>query len=92
MSPEGWREGRTRQAGCAVRTAAANRRAPGLDLAAVADPAPNAVDVLPMLPSELGAALGLRSPASEVYHLQNSERSGALGRDGRNGNTCRLPR
>ncbi|MEU9917611.1 hypothetical protein [Streptomyces sp. NPDC051001] len=26
---------------------------------------------------ELGAALGLRSPASVVYHLQNLERSGA---------------
>ncbi|MFF4276907.1 hypothetical protein [Streptomyces sp. NPDC001536] len=39
---------------------------------------------------ELGAALGLRSPASGVYHLQNLIRSGALVRDGRNWNTCRL--
>ncbi|MDQ0596253.1 SOS-response transcriptional repressor LexA [Streptomyces canus] len=41
---------------------------------------------------ELGAALGLRSPASVVYHLRNLERSGALVRDGRNWNTCRLTR
>ncbi|MEU5893528.1 hypothetical protein ABZ835_42915 [Streptomyces sp. NPDC047461] len=37
-------------------------------------------------------ALGLRSPAWVIYHLQNLERSGALVRDGRNGNTCRLTR
>lgn len=41
---------------------------------------------------ELGAVLGLRSPASVVYHLRNLERGGALVRDGRNGNTCRLAR
>ncbi|MDQ0604849.1 SOS-response transcriptional repressor LexA [Streptomyces canus] len=41
---------------------------------------------------ELGAALGLRSPASVVYHLQSLERSGARVRDGGNGNTCRLTR
>jgi SOS-response transcriptional repressor LexA len=41
---------------------------------------------------ELAAALGLRSPASVVYHLQNLERSGALVRDGRIWNTCRLTR
>jgi hypothetical protein len=41
---------------------------------------------------ELGAVLGLRSPASVVYHLKNLERGGALVRDGRNGNTCRLAR
>ncbi|NNN32175.1 hypothetical protein HLK59_17765 [Streptomyces sp. S3(2020)] len=41
---------------------------------------------------ELGAALGLRSLASVVYHLKNLERSGALVRDGRNWNTCRLTR
>jgi SOS-response transcriptional repressor LexA len=41
---------------------------------------------------ELGAALGLRSPASVVYHLRNLERSGALVRDGRNWSTCRLTR
>jgi hypothetical protein len=38
---------------------------------------------------ELGAALGLRIPASVVCHLQNLQRSGARVRDGRNGNTSR---
>jgi repressor LexA len=41
---------------------------------------------------ELGAALGLRSPASVVYRLRSLECSGALVRDGRNGDTCRLTR
>ncbi|MCX5336491.1 hypothetical protein [Streptomyces sp. NBC_00140] len=41
---------------------------------------------------ELGAVLGLRSPASVVYHLQNLERRGALVRDGRSRRTCRVPR
>ncbi|MGW7207575.1 hypothetical protein [Streptomyces sp. NPDC054837] len=40
----------------------------------------------------MGAALGLRGPASVVCHLQNLERSGALVREGRNGCTCRLAR
>ncbi|MFJ2241061.1 hypothetical protein [Streptomyces sp. NPDC087859] len=35
-------------------------------------------------------ALRLRSPASVFYYLQNLQRSGALVRVGRNGNTCRL--
>jgi hypothetical protein len=39
-----------------------------------------------------GKSLGLRSPASVVYHLQNLERSGAQVRDGRSWNTCRLTR
>nr|WP_206327723.1 hypothetical protein [Streptomyces sp. S3(2020)] len=41
---------------------------------------------------ELGAAVGLSSTASVVYHLKNLELRGALVRDGRGWRTCRLPR
>ncbi|WP_405624903.1 helix-turn-helix domain-containing protein [Streptomyces sp. NBC_00016] len=41
---------------------------------------------------ELARELGLRSPASVVYHLANLEERGTLVRDGRSWQTCRLPR
>ncbi|MFF4830192.1 hypothetical protein ACFY20_46790 [Streptomyces sp. NPDC001312] len=39
---------------------------------------------------QLAKAIGMRSTASVAYHLANLERSGALIRDGRGWNTCRL--
>ncbi|MEU6423608.1 hypothetical protein [Streptomyces spiralis] len=39
---------------------------------------------------QLAHAVGMRSPASVVYHLAHLERSGALVRDGRGWSTCRL--
>ncbi|MEV5012854.1 MULTISPECIES: hypothetical protein [unclassified Streptomyces] len=39
---------------------------------------------------QLAHAVGMRSTASAAYHLANLERSGALIRDGRGWNTCRL--
>ncbi|MFE2586102.1 LexA family protein [Streptomyces sp. NPDC059378] len=39
---------------------------------------------------ELSAALGLSSPSTVVYHLQNLEQRGALTRDGLGWCTCRL--
>ncbi|MEV5012025.1 hypothetical protein [Streptomyces sp. NPDC055692] len=39
---------------------------------------------------QLAHAVGMRSTASVAYHLANLERSGALIRDGRGWNTCRL--
>ncbi|MEV5899923.1 hypothetical protein [Streptomyces sp. NPDC052127] len=39
---------------------------------------------------EMARELGLRSPASVPYHLANLEERGALVRDGRNWQTCRL--
>ncbi|MER5602992.1 helix-turn-helix domain-containing protein [Streptomyces sp. NPDC002265] len=39
---------------------------------------------------ELGAALGLSSTSTVVYHLQNLEQRGALTRDGLGWRTCRL--
>ncbi|WP_399041775.1 hypothetical protein [Streptomyces sp. 3330] len=39
---------------------------------------------------ELARELGLRSPASVVYHLANLEERGALVRDGRSWQSCRL--
>ncbi|MEV5083022.1 hypothetical protein AB0K74_30805 [Streptomyces sp. NPDC056159] len=38
----------------------------------------------------LAHAVGMSSTASVAYHLANLERSGALIRDGRGWNTCRL--
>ncbi|KOV70680.1 hypothetical protein ADL00_08595 [Streptomyces sp. AS58] len=39
---------------------------------------------------ELGAALGMRSTASVVFHLRNLESRGVLVRDGRGWRACRL--
>ncbi|WP_331740632.1 hypothetical protein OG613_46790 (plasmid) [Streptomyces sp. NBC_00015] len=39
---------------------------------------------------ELARELGLRSPASVAYHLANLEERGALVRDGRSWQSCRL--
>ncbi|WP_078917745.1 hypothetical protein [Streptomyces sp. NRRL S-813] len=39
---------------------------------------------------QLAHAVGMRSPASVACHLAHLERSGALIRDGRGWNTCRL--
>ncbi|MEU9272717.1 hypothetical protein AB0E04_46130 [Streptomyces sp. NPDC048251] len=39
---------------------------------------------------ELAREIGLRSPASVVYHLANLEERGALVRDGRSWRTCHL--
>ncbi|MEU9273061.1 helix-turn-helix domain-containing protein [Streptomyces sp. NPDC048251] len=39
---------------------------------------------------ELARELGLRSPASVAYHLANLEECGALVRDGRGWQSCRL--
>ncbi|MEU9314196.1 helix-turn-helix domain-containing protein [Streptomyces sp. NPDC048256] len=39
---------------------------------------------------ELARELGLRSPASVAHHLANLEERGALARDGRSWQTCRL--
>ncbi|MFJ9026677.1 hypothetical protein ACIRPU_43095 [Streptomyces sp. NPDC102259] len=39
---------------------------------------------------ELARELGLRSPASVVYHRANLEERGALVRDGRRWQSCRL--
>ncbi|WP_328765621.1 helix-turn-helix domain-containing protein [Streptomyces sp. NBC_00267] len=39
---------------------------------------------------ELARELGLRSPASVAYHLANLEERGALTRDGRSWQSCRL--
>ncbi|MFJ6564752.1 hypothetical protein ACIQMV_33865 [Streptomyces sp. NPDC091412] len=41
---------------------------------------------------QLAQAIGMGSTASVAYHLANLERSGALIRDGRGWNTCRLGR
>ncbi|MGX1545940.1 hypothetical protein [Streptomyces adustus] len=41
---------------------------------------------------ELGAAPGLSSPSTVLYHLQNVEQRGALTRDGPGRRTCRLIR
>ncbi|MEU9272744.1 hypothetical protein AB0E04_46270 [Streptomyces sp. NPDC048251] len=39
---------------------------------------------------QLARETGLRSPASVAYHLANLEKRGALLRDGRSWQTCRL--
>ncbi|MGW7134327.1 LexA family protein [Streptomyces bobili] len=41
---------------------------------------------------ELAREVGMRSTASVAYHLANLEKRGALVRDGRSWQTCRLTR